>query len=422
MTDADPTSSFASSPPVPRVKSPPLAFERTPNDVLLAPTDTGNSTGGSLGSPSNIGRASPLTPGSMHEQHLQILVDQQANAIQLLHEAFGAERQAWSLEKERLYQRIASLEQLLKTGDHWSPAKSPIMSPSGVGEIVSPTARAVAANPSLPTIVEHENVQPLSSRRENAPPSIDLPSISGLPDEESRRQSVVTFTNEDGLQVQEIPPRNSVLSPPPPLNRMHAGHTPIRAPRPPTPPPQNMSMDGIEDTPTRNNTHINTLLSQSNDEDEDVELKGPLNMPELPNNPDETNFTLDMLSKKLEKIQSNPEEGKPMVFAQPSPGLASPASELDSKDISPNSKAKRDEEAPYAPIGTHQPHSQLSSNALSPTTSNVLPISPQEAHEAQVQAEFEQGGIRLKKKTSVNFGAPFGSLGFAPRRSSQDKS
>ena len=55
----------------------------------------------------------------MNEQHLQILVDQQASALQLLHEAFGAERQAWGLEKERLYQRIASLEQLLKSGDHW---------------------------------------------------------------------------------------------------------------------------------------------------------------------------------------------------------------------------------------------------------------------------------------------------------------
>lgn len=99
-------------------------------------------------------------------------------------------------------------------------------------------------------------------------------------------------------------------------------------------------MDGIEDTPTRNNTQINTLLSQSNEEDEDVQLKGPLNMPELPNEPDETNFTLDMLSKKLEKIQSNPEESKPMVFAQPSPGLASPAEYIDSKDLSPHSKAK----------------------------------------------------------------------------------
>lgn len=117
MTDTDFASS--SSPPVPRVKSPPLAFERTPNDALLSASDVANPVGASLGSPSNMGRASPLSPSSMHEQHLQILVDQQANAIQLLHEAFGAERQVWGLEKERLYQRIASLEHLLKSGDHW---------------------------------------------------------------------------------------------------------------------------------------------------------------------------------------------------------------------------------------------------------------------------------------------------------------
>lgn len=78
-----------------------------------------------------------------------------------------------------------------------------------------------------------------------------------------------------------------------------------------------------------------------------------------------------------------------------------------------------DNEAPFAPMSTHAPHSQMSSTALSPTLSNTL--SPQEVREAKVQAEFEQGGIRLKKKTSVNFGAPFGSLGFAPRRPSQDK-
>lgn len=56
---------------------------------------------------------------SPQEQDLQVIVDQQANAIQLLHEAFAAERQVWSLEKDRLYQRIASLEQLLKTRDHY---------------------------------------------------------------------------------------------------------------------------------------------------------------------------------------------------------------------------------------------------------------------------------------------------------------
>jgi hypothetical protein len=88
-----------------------------------------------------------------------------------------------------------------------------------------------------------------------------------------------------------------------------------------------MSMDGIEDTPTRNNTHINTFLTRSNDEDSEKELKGPLNMPELPHVPSNSNFTFDMLSKRLEQIEQHPEEAeaKPMVFAEPSPGLASPA-------------------------------------------------------------------------------------------------
>lgn len=54
-----------------------------------------------------------------NERDLQVIVDQQANAIQLLHNAFAAERQVWVLEKERLYQRIDRLEQLLKNRDHY---------------------------------------------------------------------------------------------------------------------------------------------------------------------------------------------------------------------------------------------------------------------------------------------------------------
>ena len=113
-----------------------------------------------------------------------------------------------------------------------------------------------------------------------------------------------------------------------------AGHTPMKAPRPPTPPAE-IALDGIDDTPTRHNTHINNLLTQSNDEDEDKELKGPLNMPELPHMPGETNFTMDMLSKKLEKIAQSPDEksSKPMVFATPSPGLAVAGSPHE--DVSP---------------------------------------------------------------------------------------
>jgi hypothetical protein len=96
-------------------------------------------------------------------------------------------------------------------------------------------------------------------------------------------------------------------------------------------------MDGIEDTPTRNNTHINTYLVRSNDEEEDKELKGPLNMPELPHVPSDGNFTFEMLSKRLEQIEKNPDTAKPMVFKQPSPGLASPAEEEKGDEFSPKS-------------------------------------------------------------------------------------
>ena len=36
---------------------------------------------------------------------------------------------------------------------------------------------------------------------------------------------------------------------------------------------------------------------------------------------------------------------------------------------------------------------------------------PDREREERVQADFESGGIKLKKKPSVNFGVPFGQLG-----------
>lgn len=162
---------------------------------------------------------------------------------------------------------------------------------------------------------------------------------------DSRRQSAV-YTDSDGFRVEAIEPvaRPGGLSPPPPNNRMMAGHTPVRVPRRPTPPPANMTMDGLEDTPTRNNTHINVLLSRSQSNDADEALKGPLNMPELPHAPDETNFTFEALSRKLSQIEKDPEshDSRPMVFAQPSPGLASPVNEpaQSSSNLSPRTRAR----------------------------------------------------------------------------------
>lgn len=322
-----------------RPKSPPLAFEPTPNDALAPRIPYSERSDSNLTSPprdsSSMGRLSSMSHGG-DTPDLQSIVNQQAMALKLAHQAFAAERAAWDLEKDKLYARITSLEQLLRMGDGYSPAKSPILSPYSTSNITSPQAKAIANAQRLPSIAEDENIQPLSARRDGAPTSIDL-SGTNAADLTDRRASVgFAEATPTSVKVEEIPsaPRGSMaaLSPPPMNYRMEAGHTPLK--RPPTPPPQNsMSMDGIEDTPTRNNTHINTYLTRSNDEDSEKELTGPLNMPELPHVPGEHNFTFDMLSKRLQNIEQNPEdaEARPMVYAQPSPGLASPVE----KDLSP---------------------------------------------------------------------------------------
>lgn len=189
-----------------------------------------------------------------------------------------------------------------------------------------------------------------------------------------------------------------------------------------------MTMDGIEDTPTRNNTHINTMLTQSSDEEGDMPLKGPLNMPELPHQADESNFTLDALTQKLQQIEKHPEQCKPTVYSRPSPGLASPASPSgnDQHENLPSSGSKN-MDTPFSPANTRAKESAKQSpgfgSNLSPSVSKSPDgvLSPQEVHEANIQKRFEEGGIRLKKKTSTNFGAPFGSLaGFPARKMSHE--
>lgn len=138
------------------------------------------------------------------------------------------------------------------------------------------------------------------------------------------------------------PTSMQTLSPIPDDYKAHAGHTPIKAPtRPLTPPPHNMTLTEIDDTPTKNNTHINTLLARSDDEDEDPALTGPLSMPELPNLPGEHNFTEEMLFKRLEHIAQSPgtEEARPLVFATPTPGLATP----EAGDLSPKANHRWDQ-------------------------------------------------------------------------------
>lgn len=106
-------------------KSPPLAFEKTSNDSLYAPVlapehpqlphHPQHSRDYFL-PPAEMGLASPATTG---ERELQVIIDRQSSAIDKLYEAFQAERDCWLLEKRRLHGRIAALERLLKSGDHW---------------------------------------------------------------------------------------------------------------------------------------------------------------------------------------------------------------------------------------------------------------------------------------------------------------
>lgn len=163
-------------------------------------------------------------------------------------------------------------------------------------------------------------------------------------------------------------------------------------------------VQGIEDTPTRNNTHINALLTKSNDEEEDRALTGPLNMPELPSKPKPHNFTEEMLLKKLERIAQDPKNNKPTIFSIPSPGLAidedgiaaglSPATGISTYDY------------PLAPIATRDVQS-----TTSPEQNPISPTSGLQVDADRHDQKFEQGGIRLKKKPSTNFGVPFGQLG-----------
>lgn len=286
----------------------------------------------------------------------------------------------------------------------------------------------------LPTIAEDENVEPkttLGQRREGAPSVIEIPLIDTIAGaQKPRNNSVVSFA-DDRLKIEEIPcpsPGSMMtLSPVPSEYRAHAGHTPVKTPaRPMTPLSKDMAASEMEDTPTKSNTHINTFIARNDGEDEDPALTGPLSMPELPNQPGEHNFTEEMLFRRLEHIAQSPgtDEARPLVFATPTPGLATP----DPADGSPkavdryiskvsalyNRFADDHDSNPggiVAPVPTHELPTQPGS-AMSPQSGIPLSqVTSNEEIEAAVQRDFDQGGIKLKKKASSNFGAPFGTLG-----------
>lgn len=312
-----------------------------------------------------------------------------------------------------------------------SPAKSPITSPADGNTVTSAPARALNTHPRLESIAEDENAKPLSLKRDNAPQSIDLPSVPtitaedvqnhGADDEETIISSLdelsvtvgdpVTDRPTPGftpgvihLENPHKPPATAaVLSPLPPANVKHAGHTPPRTLRGNFSPVISNMSDGaseVGETPTRANTHLNTFLtSRTAAESDDIPLKGPLNMPELPNALDETNFTIEALTARLAHIESHPEDSQPQVLQTPSPGVFRPG--VDDK-----------EEQPFFHDFAQIRHSGLSSQAMSSTITSPPVLGNQSSGTDEPGAkDLEHGGIKLRKKPSCNFGAPFGQLG-----------
>ena len=312
------------------------------------------------------------------------------------------------------------------------------MSPNnGSSSLTSPPASRLASASILQSIAEDENVEPrftLSQRREGAPSTINIPIIdtvaSGL-NLKPRNNSVVSFA-DDHLKVEEIPCHSpwSAASPIPSEYRVHAGHTPVKTPATPLTPSLY-----VDDTPTKNNTQINASLAKSGDEDEDPALTGPLSMPELPNQPGEHNFTEEALIRRLNHIAQSPgtEEARPLVFATQTPGLATPeAVDGSPKELhryslpiiltvdSMTNSLCSNPGGIVAPVPTNELPTQPGS-AMSPQSGIPLSqITSNEEIEAAVQKDFDEGGIKLKKKASSNFGAPWGTLGGygVPRRAS----
>ncbi|KAF2220193.1 hypothetical protein BDZ85DRAFT_267324 [Elsinoe ampelina] len=394
-------------------KSPPLAFQMTSNDSLVAPSQPTYPSQFRLSAPDYLNNSSatskldPYEVTSPMEQDLQSQVRKQMEALRLQHQAFVVERECWEMERERLYKRIASLEGLLKSPKGHSPARSPVISPF-------PNDKATTSNPlpashrasntsssRLPSIAEHE-ASPREERkvsfikRDAAPKFIDIQPKSVI---DSLVDELEVQADLDDEQPPSPPATRQVLSPPPPEYRRDAGHTPLRIPsRPQSSDSTNrgsLLVEALEATPTRRNTARNK--SMTSDDEEDICLSGPLRLPELPSKPSSENVTMDALTARLQYIEEHPDESQPLVLS--ARFNRDDESEVDESDLT------------IVPPQTGDPTKDTPS--LSQGEASAAEMSPppaSESSQAQEDDFQDNGGIRLKKKTSCNFGAPFGQL------------
>jgi hypothetical protein len=220
-------------------------------------------------------------------------------------------------------------------------------------------------------------------KRDAAPIHIDIPNLqdASVFDSDADLKDVL-----QGDLPASPPTTRNILSPPPPANLRHAGHTPLKAPRPGDfSPALSVRSDKVTDTPTRTNTLMNEVMSQDDGADEDRPLKGPLHMPSLPCNPGLENFTMDMLDAKLKDISEHPEENEPLVCKSTLLALA-----------------EEEPEEPSSVPGAKVDSASSESRDKTGTTTTT---------ESKDKDALDNGGIRLRTKPCSNFGAPLGSMG-----------
>ncbi|KAK7519176.1 hypothetical protein IWZ03DRAFT_375637 [Phyllosticta citriasiana] len=404
-------------------KSPPNAFQPTPNDALymslsslpppVFPMPTTVPVRESIPSasqlPSNASSRqassmvrSPLTPpdhgmvNPIHTAASQLglnstSVEEWRSLLQDARGGFEKERQTWDQER-RLYQREISMlrQQMEAKESELLVIKTKLKQTELAVEDPDGFHRQIVSPPSANGTGTAARVSPVKS-----PPAVDAPRSSmaapadqpSVPSTGKARFPTFDFTHhgtgeisssavtqQTGLNFEEDPPSPATtaanLSPAPESYRRHAGHTPGK---PGTGPFSAFQTPG-EKTP-RPHQFVPPVDDQASiqtdgSEEGDLALQEPLFLPPNPER-SEGSMMLGALQEKLASISENPDEARPAVL-QGAPPSDTTASEIDAME-------------PPAAL-------------------------PSDVEEVPGTADHEVPGIKLKKKRSCNFGAPIGTM------------
>ncbi|TKA56112.1 hypothetical protein B0A49_11629 [Cryomyces minteri] len=217
-----------------------------------------------------------------------------------------------------------------------------------------------------------------------------------------------------------------VPSPLPEANRRHAGSTPPRPLR-----PVSVQSSPVQDSPTRANTELNAAqdaafgIDQIDGFDHDPPLKGPLALRSIPEDDDRVT---NVLFSKLADIEEHPEEAVPSVVRNPT----------SAQIVTQEAEYRSDQSTLVTQRGSGQENIEhdIRENLNDRRANDSAITSPYSASGSQNSpgppsapsfhdGNHTDGFPRLKKKPSINFGAPVGQLtqGQARfhRESSEDK-